>query len=392
MPLDDTTTSLLIENRSILTKCGIDYSSFEPTANGLKKSILDATNPVRSYFRLVEFHDYTSQAQGKENKVIKDAYFVGSDEIKMSRMSLYRPNTKKGDPRMWFKNLGNFANAGDEIAIILFDGRAYLLNLCSIDLSASIKAFDSIGQLFSRITKSDSDISKELLSKLREIAKKSIPAVGKGDKSVGMTIEAALGIPANSSKMPDYKGIELKSAKGIKTRSNLFAQVADWKRSVCKSSREILEHYGYPRGNDFKLNCTLSTKNINSQGLTFKYCSESDDLHEKHSGGKDVAVWSGDKLRERLLEKHSETFWIQATTEKIGGVEYFSLKSVVHTKSPLLNQLMPLIENGIITMDHLIKKTGGKKPKIKERGPLFKIKKTDLPLLFPNPVEYSLVE
>ncbi|AQS35244.1 hypothetical protein Sps_00019 [Shewanella psychrophila] len=41
-------------------------------------------------------------------------------------------------------------------------------------------------------------------------------------------------------------------------------------------------------------------------------------------------------------------------------------------------------------MDHLIKRTGGVKPKVAEKGPLFKINKRDLSLLFPEPVKYYL--
>lgn len=96
-------------------------------------------------------------------------------------------------------------------------------------------------------------------------------------------------------------------------------------------------------------------------------------------------------LRQRLNEKHSETFWVSADSTEIDGVEYFQLKSVTHTKSPLQGQLMPLIALGVITMDHLIKRKSGVKPKVAEKGPLFKINKKDLALLFPSPKTYFLV-
>jgi len=172
--------------------------------------------------------------------------------------------------------------------------------------------------------------------------------------------------------------------------------VANWSNSHCKSSAEILDKYGYQREKDFKLYCTLSTQQKNSQGLKFEI---RDDLlceiHEYISPKgceikkQDVAIWNGSTLRSRLHEKHSETFWIEAESTFINGEEYFNLKSVIHTKMPLLNQLMPLIENGVITMDHLIKRNA-KNNRVSEKGPLFKIDKRNLELLFPKPIKYTL--
>ena len=71
----------------------------------------------------------------------------------------------------------------------------------------------------------------------------------------------------------------------------------------------------------------------------------------------------------------------------IDGVEYFDLHSVTHTRRPLVSQLLPLIQAGVITMDHLIKRKGNSAA---EKGPLFKINKRDLLFLFPEPKHYSL--
>ena len=140
----------------------------------------------------------------------------------------------------------------------------------------------------------------------------------------------------------------------------------------------------------FGLYCTVNSIKRNSQGLQFKYVESNDQLHETDANGNNVAVWTGDVLRERLKQKHTETFWIEAESVWVDGVEHFNLKSVIHTKRPLLAQLMPLIQSGVVTMDHLIKRSVGDKPKIVEKGPLFKINKKDLPLLFPKPQKYIL--
>ena len=94
-------------------------------------------------------------------------------------------------------------------------------------------------------------------------------------------------------------------------------------------------------------------------------------------------------LRNKLLEKHRETFWIKADTHISNHDEYFTLRSITHTKNPLASQFLLLMEQGIITMDHLIKRknmSGG----AREKGPLFKIKPQHLGLLFPEPQEFYL--
>ena len=86
----------------------------------------------------------------------------------------------------------------------------------------------------------------------------------------------------------------------------------------------------------------------------------------------DFAVWALEILHKRLLEKHNETFWIAATPSKVHGKEYFQFTKVEHTKKPIVSQFDILLEQGIITMDHLIKRTLDNK--VVEKGPLFKIK------------------
>ncbi|EGU44864.1 MvaI/BcnI family restriction endonuclease [Vibrio splendidus] len=405
--LDIETKRRVEENQKQLAKLGIEYSIFEPTATGLKKSILDATHTVRLHFEQANYHYYWEQGQGPEYKVVTDAILLTSDQQIKSKVSLYRPTTKKGDPRMWFRKLSELAEAGDQVAIIINNQVPHLINLSKSNLSeltdsdinfAGVKESPPsyghnistpIKDFFISYVESHSAIANELLDKLKELAKKPFKAQRAGDTAIGYTLEALLGIEANSSKQPDYKGIELKAGRGQKTRTTLFAQVADWKISPCKRSVDILNRYGYEREDDFKLYCTISTQRENTQGLSFKYDKEKDELQEWYKNDELVAVWPGELLRQRLKEKHAETFWVEAKSENINGEEHFELINVTHTKSPLVNQLLPLIESGVITMDHLIKRSG-KSNKVSEKGPLFKMNKRDLALLFPKPVMYKL--
>ena len=379
----------VLNNKRKLVAIGHDFATFEPTATGLKKSILDATQPVRTLFSEAGFHDYDSQGQGPDHKIVKKAIFISSDQIIETAVSLYRPNTKSGDPRMWFRGLGKFADAGAQVSLSIAGDDVLLINLSNVDLHEDNSLV--IAKLLELIP-NDNTVAHELLEKLKVLARgKPLKATVKGSTAIGRAIETALDIDINSSKEPDYKGIELKSGRGGNNRTTLFAQVADWKNSVLKKSTEILDHFGYEREDDFKLYCSLSTRKPNSQGLQFTYDEKSDLLIETHNDFGDVAVWPGKLLRSRLLEKHGETFWIKAESIDIDGIEHFKLISVTHTKNPMGNQLMPLLRDGVITMDHLIKRraTDGR---VSEKGPLFKMNKRDLSLLFPEPVVYKLNE
>jgi hypothetical protein len=209
---------------------------------------------------------------------------------------------------------------------------------------------------------------------------------------VGRTLETLLGIDINSSQLPDYKGIELKSFRANKgNRKNLFAQVPNWEISDFKSSAEILNSFGYWRGEDFKLYCTVSSIVTNSQGLTLKIDSESNQLIEfsdkKEIG--DFVRWEIKKLHEKLLQKHRETFWVEAESIIQDGKEFFQYQAVEHTRKPIISQFDLLLEQGAITLDHLIKKNA--KGKVLEKGPLFKIKPKALNLLFPPSKSYDLL-
>jgi len=411
------------KNKLELIRRQIDFVTIEPTATGLGKSIIDAIKPMRSLLSKSAIHDFDSQQQGPESKVLHSGLILTADGLKNIKISLYRPNTKLGDPRFWPYSFNDYVSAGDQISVSILNSKILLINLSAItlysnvqhpekleqlNLSPDIKNLEkehsnkNLGDIKSKTVKAVDDLlssssnktdySKELLERLRHIKSKGpLKSIRKGSTGVGMTVEAALGIEPNSSKKPDYHGIELKSGRPGGNRINLFAQVADWNQSICKSSREILDKYGYDREDvDKKLYCTITAAKPNTQGLSFQYNESEDQLEEWHISDGLVAIWPGDLLRGRLEYKHKETFWIKVNTTVIDGEEYFTLDSVIHTKNPLLMQLMPLIRDGLITMDHLIKRTLNPKPKVVEKGPLFKIDKKNLPLLFPEPVTYKL--
>ena len=379
---------------------GIEPAFLVPTSTGLKKAIMDATAPVRELLRRSGLHDYEGQPQGQDGKRYLPAVLVKPNRLVETRASLYRPKAKGGcgDPRIWFSKLPEYVAPGNLLALFAYEGAIIVVNVSDDQVRDSSKLEGSPLQgILRQLSGAPNTVAEELLSKLRVIYQKGwIKTITTGDTGVGATLEGELGIPINSSRKPDYKGIELKSKRirgnlHTTTRSNLFAQVPDWSISRLKSSAQILDAYGYMRGVERRLYCTVRASRPNTQNLMLQLDETAELLNEIYCGEPDpasVASWPLPLLRQRLREKHAETFWIGAESRGQGGDEEFLYKKVVHTRSPFLSLFGTLCGQDVITLDHLIKRD--RNGKVKEKGPLFKIDPSDLDLLFPPPQEYDL--
>lgn len=380
-----------------LAATGINFALLQPTETGLGKAIMDATTPLRDFLREQGVHDYATQGLGASEHGRKvDAVLLGLGHEQASQASLYRPRTKSGDPRIWIKGLPRHARPDDILAVAWCDGQLGVVNLSLEDVEAAL-APGARGPLASFLRKA-SDASRapslELLGRLRDIASRGpLKSVmpGRSDTAIGRTLEAELGIKINSSKAPDFNGIELKSFRrrrgsATENRKTLFAKVPDWSRSKLKSSREILMAHGYMRGSTRKLYCTVSAMAPNSQGLFLQL--EGADLEECHECSGVFACWSMDELCTQLRRKHAETFWIAVDSRMVGGHEYFLLGEVTHTSRPIDSQLGALIDEGDVTLDHLIKADAA--GKVTEKGPLFRIEAAAIPRLFAPPRRYDL--
>jgi hypothetical protein len=101
-----------------------------------------------------------------------------------------------------------------------------------------------------------------------------------------------------------------------------------------------------------------------------------------------VSAWNLKNLREALLLKHHETFWVKALSETHDGIEYFRYDKVLHTKNPNASLPAPLLEADKVTIDLAAHyKPDGK---WRDHGILFKMAPGDLPLLLGEPKEYIL--
>lgn len=380
------------------TEISIPMAFLVPTPTGMKKSIMDATTPIRLLLKSSEIHDYEVQKQGPENKVLIDAYFIKENALEHTQVSLYRPVTKQGDPRIWIYNLGKYCSSCNLLALFVIDNCIYIANMSNEVIADSLIHKGYFYDLLKNAVKKDNLIADELRNKIQDIHNRGfLRTITIGDPGVGDTLENALGIARNNDKNPDYKGIELKASRkriGKTNRSNLFDQAPDWKTPNGMTEYEILDKYGYygmsSKGIErFQLYCTLAAKKPNSQGLYLSYNEKKDTL-EVNAKDEFVTLWSMDTLRSRLKQKHPATFWVKATVDIRENIEYFRYDHIKYTRNPNLSLFADLIDSGIVTVDFLmhLKENG----KVRDHGFPFKIRPKDINMLFPEVIEYDLTK
>ena len=385
----------------IFADTGVPVAFLVPTPTGYMKSIMDAIGPVRDLLKGANVHDYEAQRQGPEAKVIIESYFVYSDRLVETAASLYRPVTKKGDPRIWFSNMKQYCHPCNLLALVVIDGKIFVINLSDQQIVYSLWHRGFVYDILCEAAHKDALVAEELLRKIKAIHDMGfLPSITEGDPGVGDTLEHALGIDRNNSKAPDYKGIELKATRLTRngsdratTRSTLFTRVPDEGLSY----RQIIDAYGkwqIPRNSDtarLQLYETFRASRPNAYDLLLAVDTNNDKLNILHQEGvsqRYVSAWYMRNLREALLTKHHETFWVKAVSENRNGMEYFRYDRILHTKNPNSSLLAPLIETDKITVDLAAHyKPDGK---WRDHGILFKMMPFDLPLLFGNPTEYDL--
>lgn len=379
------------KNLKFLVNHNVKFTQVEITPTGLDKGILDATAPMRAFFLANGIHNYNDQAQGQEHKVLRKATILTECKTKETTASFYRPNTKKGDPRMWIYGFSAYTIGNDIHVLFWHEQRLFTINITHIDIE---KCYNSpiitpIQDIIKAINQDANNISEELLSKFRSVKDQWFEAEIMADTGIGRTIESFLGISMNSEKTPDYKGIELKShrEKRSSKKNVLFTQTPDWDISRLKSGREIVAEYGYLKEGKLTYHNTVQCYPPNSHSL-FLNVNEQEQKLELQASKKsieDIAVWRLLKLHQRLLTKHHETFWIEVENIINDNKEYFRYKQIEHTRNPNIGQFDILLQQNFITIDLLLSRPSGHGDTYS-----FKIKKKAMPLLFPESTVYIL--
>lgn len=380
------------KNIKFLINHNVKFTQVEITPTGLKKSILDSTAPMRAYFLENGIHNYSEQLQGQEHKASFKAAILTETSIIKTTASLYRPNTKKGDPRMWIYGLSRYTEGNDIHVLFRYQEILYSVNITKIDICKCYTSaiITPLQEIIHSINQDGNAIASELLGKFRSVSGQWFESEVLADTGIGRTIESFLGITMNSDKAPDYKGIELKShrEKRSSKKNVLFTQAPDWDISALKSGRAIVNKYGYFAKDGKKTYQSTVQCGIPSNYSLFLNINHENELLELQAESikiEDVAAWRLIKLHNRLLTKHRETFWIEVENELNDGKEFFRYKQIEHTKNPNVGQFDLLLEQDLITVDLLLCRPSGHGDTYS-----FKIKRKGMPMLFPESVTYDI--
>lgn len=371
-----------------------------PTETALEKSIIDATAPFRSFLKQSDLHDYRLQAQGPEHKKFIRTILVSGDQTIETKSSLYKPNTKSGDPRIWLYGLNQHTSPYDLLAALEFDSSLVVINCSRGDLKKLINSNQIIAQIILKHSSARNHIADELLERCKEIAGKGfVQTLRPGDTGIGYTFESLLGIKPNSSEKPDYKGIEIKTSRSIKNRNTLFSMVPNWETSRLKSTTELANVRGKigSHGPLKTIFNTVSARTINSHNLLLNLADQ--EIMQQHHYNNEIQTdvqWLMPDFLKKLQTKHRETFWISAKCQGKNGDadEAFHYNKVTHTGDIDTNSIPILIESGIITVDYLLwEKPFGWQNYINKKGHdfLWKISPKDRHLLFKFNHQYELI-
>ena len=120
-----------IESKNLieLNRFGFESVLLYLTETGLEKAILDAVEPLRVLLKKQKIHDYANQKQGQSFKVVLESMHLGI-KVEKLQTSLYRPETKNGDPRIWFYGINKLAKPNDVLSIFVSERKIIILKSC----------------------------------------------------------------------------------------------------------------------------------------------------------------------------------------------------------------------------------------------------------------------
>jgi len=382
---------------SALSSFRVEAGFLVPTPTGLEKSILDAHEDLRNYLKKAGLHDFDLQDQGPEHKVLLPVNLITDSEIIGTQASLYRPNTKSGDPRIWISKLNSYSKPWNLIALFVSQGQLFAFNASDKNVWQSIDdeksplhiALKSAGAQFSVI-------ETELLRKLKDIESRGfLPSTTNAANGVGDTLENLLGITRNSRKAPDYKGIELKASRrntaAQTQRSVLFSMVPKWNISALQNGSAILQTYGYLSSATNRVELYVTVKHQpNRQGLFLDIDDKMGLVMNQHTDGTKitpVVSWELKELQDELAKKHKQTFWVKAKNQSLQNREHFHYYEVAATTAPFVSYFGPLVVSNQITMDYTlsVKNRASGAPYTRDHGYLWKIANNSFESLFPPP-------
>jgi hypothetical protein len=177
-------------NVELLARLDVPFGLLEQTSTTLAKAYSDATQEFREFLRAVGIHDYTKQDQGQQAKVYSCATIIEQDRCIQSEMALYRPLTKRGDPRVRISHIKNICCPGDIAAVLYVNGGLFVVRLDQSDLEAELARRGPIRDILGSIARRRFSAAEELLEMILAVAERGyIQTHRTGDTAVGHLLE-----------------------------------------------------------------------------------------------------------------------------------------------------------------------------------------------------------
>lgn len=230
---------------------------------------------------------------------------------------------------------------------------------------------------------------EELVEKIKTIRSQGfVQTLRAGDTGIGFTLETLLGIAANSSKDPDYNGIEIKCSRSAQPKEKrksatgkqtLFTLVPQWGNAG--SRKGLVEKHGYEDHERERkaLYCTIKVV-PNNLGWSLEIADEEQRIYVCKDGER-IVYYALTDLQDALESKHRETIFVTAHARKNNdGTEEFHYDSVLHCQEVSFEEFLMLIRENLIGLDFAIHLKDGK---ARDHGFLWRIEnKKYVPRLF----------
>ena len=346
-----------------------------------KKSIIDANKSLRLFLEDTFNLSYHDIEQGR--KIISNGFILTQHGLEDVKISHYRPETKKGDPRFWVYGIKKIVYPNDMFILTSLNNSPFIIPLKW--------SFENFNKLVSNSLGSNevilSDVQKELISKLKKVHEKGwIKTLRAGDTGVGFTFETLIDIQANSSKEPDFKGIEIKTSRknGNNNLQTLFSKTPEW--GEYKNRGELVINRGYwdENKNRYALYMTINALVPNSKGWKLKIDYDAEKIYILQNNDKTLYYDFG-ILKNALETKHKETLFIKADVKnkinaKDPNEEFFYNEAFLCVGSSFAS-FLSLIEKGLVSLDfaiHHVPKT----KKTRDHGFLWRMNSQYIPMLF----------
>jgi hypothetical protein len=230
-----------------------------------------------------------------------------------------------------------------------------------------------------RNPKANQENLEELIVKLNKVNQLGyVSSMKNGDTGVGYTFETLIGIRANSNKVPDYKGIEIKCSrsrqikgkrKALTGKQTLFSLIPNWHTLLGR--KELIETFGVEDTLRERLGlyCTIKIK-PNSYRWNLEVNEKAGKIFVCHEGKK-VLYYEFEDLKVALEAKHNESVFITAhSLKEKEAVEQFHYDSAYHCNKVSFKEFISLINENQLGLDFAIHSKNGK---VRDHGFLWRL-------------------